>query len=167
MEKKRNGINLIKLLFIFIMIISFKFNKFFLELFFRFSFEMKSIENYFRICNNGKLINKKQYKQNKFPKISIISPVYNREEFILRFLRSIQNQKFNDIEIIFIDDYSEDNSVKIIEKYQEKEKRIILIKNKKVDNSGWFTTLFSSPNTISFKKISFPPNKLNLIISYL
>ena len=49
----------------------------------------------------------------------------------MRFLRSVQNQRFNDIEIIFIDDYSEDNSVKAIEKYQEKDERIILIKNKK------------------------------------
>lgn len=49
----------------------------------------------------------------------------------MRFLRSIQNQKFNDIEIIFIDDCSKDNCVKVIEKYQEKDQRIILIKNKK------------------------------------
>ena len=49
----------------------------------------------------------------------------------MRFLRSVQNQRFNDIEIIFIDDCSEDNSIKVIEKYKEKDERIILIKNKK------------------------------------
>ena len=71
------------------------------------------------------------YKKSKFPKVSIISPIYNREEYILRFLRSVQNQKFNDIEIILIDDCSKDKSAKLIEKYQEKDERIILIKNKK------------------------------------
>jgi glycosyltransferase involved in cell wall biosynthesis len=40
-------------------------------------------------------------------------------------------KSLNDIEIMLIDDYSNDNSVKLIEKYQEKDKRIILIKNKK------------------------------------
>ena len=128
---KRVGNCSIKLIFIFLIMFSFKFNEFILKLFLSYSYEMKSIENYFRLCNNGKLINKNKYKHNKFPKISIISPIYNREEFILRFLRSIQNQKFNDIEIIFIDDCSKDNSLKVIEKYQEKDQRIILIKNKK------------------------------------
>ena len=79
-----------------------------------------------------RIINRNKYKINKFPKVSIISPVYNREKFIPRFLRSVQNQKFNDIEIMLIDDYSNDNSVKLIEKYQEKDKRIVLIKNKKI-----------------------------------
>ena len=49
----------------------------------------------------------------------------------MRFLRSVQNQKFNDIEIIMIDDCSQDNSVKFIEEYQKKDERIILIKNKR------------------------------------
>ena len=71
-----------------------------------------------------------------YPKVSIISPVYNREKFILRFLRSIQNQKFKDVEIIFVDDCSKDKSVKLIEEYKKKDERIILIKNKK--NKGTF-----------------------------
>lgn len=46
-------------------------------------------------------------------------------------MRSLQNQLFEDIEIIFIDDYSFDNSTKIITKYQREDKRIILLRNKK------------------------------------
>ena len=84
-----------------------------------------------KLCKSEKLINKNKYRHNKFPKVSIISPVYNREKCILRFLRSIQNQKFNDIEIIFIDDCSNDKSVQVIKDNQVKDKRIILINNKK------------------------------------
>ena len=111
----------------------FKFNYFLLKIILNlnYTFEIKNIKNYFSLCNSEKLINRNKYKRNKFPKVSIISPIYNRENFILRFLRSVQNQKFYEIEIIFIDDYSEDNSVKLIEKYQKKDERIILIKNKK------------------------------------
>lgn len=93
--------------------------------------DQKNLENYLSFCENGQLINPLNFtKRVENPKISIISPVYNREKYILRFLRSIQNQFFPEIEIILVDDSSKDNSVKLIEKYQEEDGRIILIKNK-------------------------------------
>ena len=94
--------------------------------------ESHHIETYYKICKSEKLLIKnKTFNKVEIPKISIISPVYNRGNYILRFLRSIQNQGFEDIEIIFIDDYSTDNSVKLIEKYQKEDKRIVLLKNKR------------------------------------
>jgi glycosyltransferase involved in cell wall biosynthesis len=89
------------------------------------------IENYYELCNNGTLLNKKKFMKNEIPKISIISPIYNREKFILRLLRSIQNQYFDNVEIIFVDDFSSDNSVEKIENYQIEDERIILIKHNK------------------------------------
>ena len=94
------------------------------------------LEKYLIICNNNELINKKYFKKNKNIKVSIISAVYNREKYLIRFINSIQKQKFNDIEIIFIDDCSSDNSIKIIENFQKFDKRILVIKNKK--NKGTF-----------------------------
>ena len=97
--------------------------------------EIKKIEKYFEFCNdNIKKI--KRLKKIKNPKISIISPIYNREKYISRFIESIYNQNFQDIEIIFVDDNSNDNGVNLIEKYKKGDKRIILIKNKK--NRGTF-----------------------------
>ena len=52
------------------------------------------------------------------------------------FLKSIQYQNFNDIEIILIDDYSTDNTIDLIKQYQKIDERIVLIKNKK--NYGTF-----------------------------
>jgi len=89
---------------------------------------------YFKYCNNIEKFQKFKKKNN--PKVSIISPIYNREKYISRFIRNVQNQNFKDIEIILIDDNSIDNGVKIIEKHKKKDKRIILIKNKK--NKGTF-----------------------------
>ena len=89
------------------------------------------IENFFKLCNNGTLLNKKKFMKNEIPKISIISPIYNRQKYILRFLRSIQNQNFDNIEIIFVDDFSSDNSVETIENYQIEDERIILVKHNK------------------------------------
>jgi glycosyltransferase involved in cell wall biosynthesis len=48
----------------------------------------------------------------------------------LRFIRNIQNQDFDDIEIILVDDCSNDNTINIIENMQKEDKRIILIKHK-------------------------------------
>ena len=103
--------------------------------------EIIKIENYKEITSKGILLNKKKFKKVQKPKISIISPVHNRGQYILRFIRSIQNQFFNDIEIIFIDDCSNDNTSDIIKKFQKEDDRIILIRNKK--NKG---TLMSRNN---------------------
>ena len=96
--------------------------------------EIKEIEQYLKLCEDLKII--KKFKKKKNIKISLISPIFNRERYIKRFLNSIQFQNFNDIEIIFVDDCSIDNSAKIIEDYKKKDKRILLIKNKK--NKGTF-----------------------------
>jgi glycosyltransferase involved in cell wall biosynthesis len=93
--------------------------------------DFKNIENYLNICNKKKLINIKKFKRNINPKVSIICPNYNRGKYLLRLLRSIQNQFFDDIEIIIVDDFSMDNSIKLIERYQKEDERIILIKNNK------------------------------------
>ena len=83
---------------------------------------------------NTKLI--KTYKKIWEKKIPIVSSIFNRENFIKRFLNSIQNQNFQELEIILVDDCSKDNSIKIIENFAKKDKRIILIKNKR--NKGTF-----------------------------
>ena len=118
---------------IFILIFSFIYYKIFIKIFNVFNIETRrdssKLEVYYKICNSGKLIIKRKFEKIENPKISIISPVHNREKYILRFLRSIQNQDFNDIEIIFVDDFSTDNSLKLIEEYQKEDKRIVLLIN--------------------------------------
>lgn len=50
------------------------------------------------------------------PKVSVIIPVYNVEEYIERCLHSLFSQSLQDIEFIFVDDGSTDTSLKIISK---------------------------------------------------
>ena len=92
---------------------------------------MKIIEKYFEICKYGILLNKNKFKRIFNPKISIISTVYNQEKYILRFIRSIQNQFFDNIEIILVDDFSIDKSLQIIETVQKEDERIVIIKHYK------------------------------------
>ena len=69
----------------------------------------------------------------KKPKISIIIPVYNVEEYLERCLNSIRNQSYDNLEVIMIDDCSTDNSYEICQKYEEKY-NFKLLKNN--DNKG-------------------------------
>ena len=61
----------------------------------------------------------------------MIIPVYISEKAIFSSICSIQNQLYTDFAIILIDDYSNDNSSKIIQSLQKKDKRIKIIKNQK------------------------------------
>ena len=57
------------------------------------------------------------------PLVSIIIPCYNTEKFISKALTSIQNQSYQNIEVIIIDDGSTDNSVIICENFIQTDKR--------------------------------------------
>ena len=61
---------------------------------------------------------------NSDPKISIIVPVYNVEQYLPRCIDSILNQSFADFELLLIDDGSKDKSGAICDEYAAKDSRI-------------------------------------------
>lgn len=61
--------------------------------------------------------------------VSVIIPVYNVESYIAIALKSIQEQTYKNLEIIIIDDGSEDNSFKICSLISKSDDRIKLLKN--------------------------------------
>ena len=68
--------------------------------------------------------------QNKIdytPKVSVIIPVYNVEEYLRECLNSVVNQTLKEIEIICIDDGSTDKSLEILKEYAKKDNRITII----------------------------------------
>ena len=50
----------------------------------------------------------------KKPKVSVIVPIYNRENVIEPCARSLFEQSLNDIEYIYVDDGSKDRSVEVL-----------------------------------------------------
>lgn len=58
------------------------------------------------------------------PLISIIIPIFNNENSISATIKSIINQTYHNFEVIFIDDGSVDNSMKILKKYIKRNKNI-------------------------------------------
>lgn len=63
------------------------------------------------------------------PKITIIIPVFNAEEFLPLCIESAMGQTLKDIEILCIDDGSVDKSIEVVRKYQEKDNRIRVLEN--------------------------------------
>lgn len=60
-------------------------------------------------------------------KISIIIPVYKVEKYIDRCVKSVQEQSFNNIEIILVDDGSPDRCGEICDQYAKNDSRIKVI----------------------------------------
>ena len=61
------------------------------------------------------------------PKVSIIVPVYNVEQYLPRCINSILNQSFSSFELILINDGSTDKSGDICNEYEKKDSRINVI----------------------------------------
>ena len=92
---------------------------------------LTSGRNYMDKCIKGELINYKALKIYKEPKISVIIPTCNKENVIKSVIRSVQNQNMSDIEIILINDCSNNNTLYIIKELQKIDTRIKLIENEK------------------------------------
>ena len=70
------------------------------------------------------LINK-----NENPKVSIFLPIYNKEEYLIESIGSVQNQTLKNIEIIVVNDFSSDNSLKILKNLSKIDNRIKIVNN--------------------------------------
>jgi len=77
-----------------------------------------------------KLSNPINYQLNYYPKVSIIMSVYNGEKTVEKSIKSILKQTYPNIELIIIDDKSEDNTLNVLNRYRKRDNVIILENNK-------------------------------------
>ena len=66
------------------------------------------------------------------PKVSVIVPIYNAEEYLAQCIESVLAQTLKEIELILIDDGSTDESLKICNAYSETDNRIQVFSNRNV-----------------------------------
>ena len=60
-------------------------------------------------------------------KVSVILPIYNVEKYLKNSIRSVQNQTYENLEIILVDDGSTDNSGNICDEIEKTDERIKVI----------------------------------------
>src|SRR5690606_39722826 len=70
------------------------------------------------------------------PKVSIIVPIFNVEKYLKRCIDSLINQSYKKIEIILINDGSEDNSATICKQYAATYQQIVYIEQENQGLSG-------------------------------
>ena len=78
---------------------------------------------------------KKNTKNGKVTKVSVIVPVYNAGEYIGQMLESVLGQSMQEIEIICVNDGSTDNSGEIIRSFMDRDSRIMLLEQPNI-NAG-------------------------------
>ena len=85
---------------------------------------------FYGLCNQDKLINTKKIEPSEEPSISIIIPVIREKPNLIITMNSIQAQTFTNIEIIIVDDFSQQNA-ELFEQIYENEPRLRLFKHSK------------------------------------
>ena len=70
-------------------------------------------------------------------KVSVIIPFYNVENYIKQCLDSVLSQTLYDIEVIMINDASTDNTLELVQKYADSDKRIKIIDLKERKGQGF------------------------------
>ena len=107
-------------------------------------------------CEKGIIISKEKFTLSENPKISVIIPVYAASATIKKAIRSIQNQKFQDLEIILFDDNSPDNSYDVMKEIQKEDPRIHLYRNEV--NRGVFYNRLTASLTAKGKYVMYLDN---------
>lgn len=79
-------------------------------------------------------------------KITVIVPIYNVEKYVIKCLKSLSNQTFQDFEVWAVNDGSPDNSKNLVKNYSKIDNRIKLIDKK---NGGYGSVLQYSINNIT------------------
>lgn len=77
--------------------------------------------------HNLQIPNAEKTKRQVNPKISVIIPIFNMEQFLPQCLNTVLAQTLKEIEILCINDGSKDNSINILNRYAEEDPRIIVV----------------------------------------
>ena len=87
------------------------------------------LKYYITLCKNGVLLPGRKFVRSEKPKISVIIPMYNEQKNAQTVIRSVQNQSLQDIEIVCVNDNSNDKTLEILESFQKVDPRITIITN--------------------------------------
>lgn len=74
---------------------------------------------------------------NTEPKVSIVIPAYNREQYLGMAVRSVLDQTYRDLELIIVDDGSTDGTLAIAEQFAREDDRVRVLSDKINRGAAW------------------------------
>ncbi len=92
------------------------------------------------------------FSYEKSPKVSVIISVYNVKTYVAEALDSVINQTYKNLEIIVVDDGSNDGSENICDEYAKKDERIKLIHQ---ENRGLSAARNTGLNNMTGEYVAF------------
>lgn len=103
-------------------------------------------------------------------KVSVVIPVYNVEKYLEDCLNSVLKQTLTDLEVICVNDGSEDKSLEILNKYAQKDKRMTVISQENMGHAvatnkgislatGEYLFLMDSDDIIEYNALEVTYNK--------
>jgi len=124
-----------------------------------------SINDSFDPCLQSLKFSLPEFFSREDPKISVIMTCYNSEKFLDTSIQSALDQTYRNLELIIVDDNSDDNSVEKIKQWASKDSRVHLMekkinegtyvsKNRAIlESTGDFITFFDSDDWMHPKRI--------------
>lgn len=61
------------------------------------------------------------------PKVTVLTPVFNRERFVDEAIRSVIDQDFDDFELLLVDDGSTDGTPNVLEAWRQRDPRVVVV----------------------------------------
>ncbi|MDO4333566.1 MAG: glycosyltransferase family A protein [Eubacteriales bacterium] len=97
-------------------------------------------------------------------KISVVVPVHNGRRFLRKTIRGILNQDYKNLEVILVENFSEDNSLELCRDIQKEDDRVLVVtseergtslaRKKGVENASGKYILFSDQDDYYVSKSS-------------
>lgn len=111
----------------------------------------------------------------KQPLVTILSPVYNGEKYISRFIDSILSQDYKSIEFILVNDGSTDKTDKIVNSYKKKlKKKLYSFKYINQENMGAAGAINTGLKYVTGEYLTWPdsddiltPNSISMKVDFL
>lgn len=114
----------------------------------------------------------KKYAEMKNRRVSVVIPNHNNEMYIKKTIDSILNNTYKDIEVIFVDDCSTDNTVKIVRENYGNDERVKIYENKVnrgayycrnkgiLLSTGYYVTVVDGDDFIDSEKLEYEVTNL-------
>ncbi|MDF7807631.1 glycosyltransferase family 2 protein [Pontiellaceae bacterium B12219] len=108
-------------------------------------------------------------EKNDLPLVSVIVTFYNQAQYVLRALNSVLNQTYNNLEIIVVDDGSEDGTEQVVKKVDDLRIHFFRKENGGVSSARNFGFSKSKGIYVAFLDgdDAYLPNKIETLISKL